>query len=94
MLLTALLTLLCAVYTAADPARGRGRMRALVGCCCCSRSACSAPSLALDLLLFFVFFEVVLVPMYFVIASWGGDTGRRRRPADKFILYTLLGSRA
>ncbi|MGV9597025.1 complex I subunit 4 family protein [Streptosporangium sandarakinum] len=46
--------------------------------------------LALDLLLFFVFFEVVLIPMYFVIAIWGGH--RRRAAATKFILYTLLGS--
>jgi NADH-quinone oxidoreductase subunit M len=45
---------------------------------------------ALDLLLFFVFFEVVLIPMYFVIAHWGGPA--RRRAAVKFILYTLLGS--
>ena len=33
---------------------------------------------ALDLVLFFVFFEVVLIPMYFLIAHWGGD---RRGPA-------------
>ena len=46
--------------------------------------------LALDLLLFFVFFEVVLIPMYFVIAIWGGRA--RRAAAIKFILYTLLGS--
>jgi len=50
--------------------------------------------LALDLLLFFVFFEVVLVPMWFVIAQWGDDTvpGGRRRAANVFILYTVLGS--
>jgi NADH-quinone oxidoreductase subunit M len=46
--------------------------------------------LALDLLLFFLFFEVVLVPMYFVIGVWGGRD--RRAAAVKFILYTLLGS--
>ena len=45
---------------------------------------------ALDLVLFFVFFETVLVPMYVVIMLWGG-TGRRAA-AYKFILYTLLGS--
>ncbi|WP_043631118.1 complex I subunit 4 family protein [Nonomuraea candida] len=46
--------------------------------------------LALDLLLFFVFFEIVLIPMYFLIGIWGGAG---RRPASiKFILYTLLGS--
>jgi NADH-quinone oxidoreductase subunit M len=46
--------------------------------------------LSLDLLLFFVFFEVVLVPMYFLIGIWGGD--RRLYAAIKFFLYTLAGS--
>ncbi len=45
---------------------------------------------ALDLILFFVFFETVLVPMYFLIAYWGSDG--RALAAFKFILYTLLGS--
>ncbi len=45
---------------------------------------------SLDLVLFFVFFEVVLLPMYAVIAVWGG--GRRRVAARTFVLYTLLGS--
>ena len=46
--------------------------------------------LALDLFLFFVFFEAVLVPMYFVIGIWGSE--RRRYAAIKFFLYTALGS--
>jgi len=46
--------------------------------------------LALDLLLFYVFWEVVLVPMYFLIGIWGGE--RRLYAAIKFFLYTLLGS--
>ena len=46
--------------------------------------------LALDLVLFFVFFEVVLLPMYAIIAGWGGAD--RRRAARKFALYTLFGS--
>ncbi|HHY87687.1 MAG TPA: NADH-quinone oxidoreductase subunit M [Chloroflexi bacterium] len=46
--------------------------------------------LALDLLLFFVFWEVGLVPMYFLIAQWGGE--RRQYAALKFILYTMAGS--
>ena len=42
-------------------------------------------------MLFFVFFEVVLLPMYAVIAGWGGDrTGGAA--ARKFVLYTLFGS--
>jgi NADH-quinone oxidoreductase subunit M len=46
--------------------------------------------LALDFVLFFVFFEFVLVPMYFLIAGWGHE--RRRYAAMKFFLYTMAGS--
>jgi NADH-quinone oxidoreductase subunit M len=46
--------------------------------------------LALDLILFFVFFEVILVPMYFLIAEWGHDN--RRYAATKFFLFTMAGS--
>ncbi len=45
---------------------------------------------AMDFLLFFIFWEAVLVPMYFIIAIWGGP--RRGYAAIKFIIYTLLGS--
>lgn len=45
---------------------------------------------ALDLLLFFLFFEIVLVPMYFVIAVWGYENARYA--AVKFLLYSLFGS--
>ncbi len=48
--------------------------------------------LALDLFLFYVFWEVVLVPMYFLIGIWGG--GRREYSAFKFFIYTLAGSLA
>jgi NADH-quinone oxidoreductase subunit M len=46
--------------------------------------------LALDSIVFFVFFELVLVPMYFLIAGWGHDN--RRYAAVKFFLYTATGS--
>ncbi len=46
--------------------------------------------LALDLLLFFVFWEVGLVPMYFLIAQWGSKN--RNYAALKFVLYTMGGS--
>ena len=46
--------------------------------------------MALDLFLFYVFYEVMLLPMYFLIGLWGG--GRRKYAALKFVLYTLLGS--
>ena len=45
---------------------------------------------ALDLLLFFVFFEALLVPMYLLIGGWGGE--RRVYAAVKFFLYTMAGS--
>lgn len=46
--------------------------------------------LSLDLLLFFLFFEIVLVPMYFLIGGWGYDD--RVKAALKFFLYTMAGS--
>ena len=45
---------------------------------------------SLDLFLFFVFFEIVLVPMYFLIGGWGYEG--RVGAATKFFLYTMLGS--
>jgi NADH-quinone oxidoreductase subunit M len=45
---------------------------------------------ALDMFLFYVFWEVMLVPMYFLIGIWGGP--RRLYAAIKFFLYTLAGS--
>ncbi len=46
--------------------------------------------MALDLLLFFAFWEVGLVPMYFLIANWGGSN--RNYASLKFILFTMAGS--
>ncbi|MEZ0071464.1 NuoM family protein [Planotetraspora sp. GP83] len=89
VVLTALLTFLCFVYLARHRPEG-GRRRALVFTLLVLEVGMIGTFLALDLLLFFVFFEVVLIPMYFVIAVWGGRD--RRRAAVKFILYTLLGS--
>ena len=45
---------------------------------------------AMDLLLFYVFFEFTLVPLYFLIGMWGGPL--RRAAANKFFIYTLAGS--
>ncbi len=46
--------------------------------------------IALDLFLFYVFFEVVLIPMYFIIGIWGGTN--RLYAAIKFFVYTMAGS--
>jgi len=53
-------------------------------------AGCLGAFLALDLFLFFVMFEIVLVPMYFLISGWGYDD--RRYAATKFFLYTMFGS--
>ena len=45
---------------------------------------------SLDLFLFYVFWEAMLIPMYFIIGVWGGS--RRIYAAVKFVLYTLVGS--
>ena len=46
--------------------------------------------LALDLFLFYIFWEIVLVPMYLIIGIWGG--ANRIYATIKFVLYTLVGS--
>ena len=46
--------------------------------------------LALDLFLFFIFWEAMLIPMYFIIGIWGGE--HRLYATVKFILYTMAGS--
>jgi NADH-quinone oxidoreductase subunit M len=50
--------------------------------------------LALDLVLFFAFFEVALIPMWFVIHQWGDphDEPGRHRAANRFLVFTVLGS--
>ncbi|SNS84925.1 NADH-quinone oxidoreductase subunit M [Asanoa hainanensis] len=89
VVLTTLLTLLCCLYTWWHvPAGGRGST--LVALLLVVEVGMLGTFLALDLVLFFVFFEVVLLPMYAVIAGWGGE--RRRHAARKFALYTLFGS--
>jgi NADH-quinone oxidoreductase subunit M len=53
-------------------------------------AGCIGTFLALDLFLFFLFFEIVLVPMYFLIGGWGYEN--RVYAAIKFFIYTLAGS--
>lgn len=89
VVLTTLLTLLCCLYTLRH-APGGGRGSTLIALLLVVETGIVGTFLALDLVLFFIFFEVVLLPMYAVIAGWGGE--RRRHAARKFALYTLLGS--
>jgi NADH-quinone oxidoreductase subunit M len=45
---------------------------------------------SLDLLLFFIFWEIEIIPMYFLISIWG--SGRKEYSATKYVIYTLFGS--
>jgi NADH-quinone oxidoreductase subunit M len=89
VVLTGLLTMLCCGYTVWKVPEG-GRGRTLAALLLVLEVGILGTFLALDLVLFFIFFEVVLLPMYAVIAGWGGP--QRRRAARKFVLYTLFGS--
>ncbi|WP_368077422.1 NuoM family protein [Actinomadura sp. WMMB 499] len=87
--LTALLTFLCFLHLLRHVPDG-GDVRLLTALLLVLEVGLLGTFTSLDLVLFFVFFEVVLIPMYAVIMLWGGPG--RRAAADKFILYTLLGS--
>ncbi len=64
--------------------------RSFMGWMLLLEAACIGTFVAMDLFVFFVMFEVTLVPGYFIIAGWGGL--RRRYAAFKFFLYTFAGS--
>ncbi|MEU0665913.1 NADH-quinone oxidoreductase subunit M [Streptomyces lavendulocolor] len=89
LVLTALLTFLCALYSYFNMPAGPSP-KAFVALLLVLESGTLATFAVLDLLLFFLAFEMVLIPMYFLIARWGGEG--RRPAAWRFILYTLLGS--
>ncbi|HEU4541541.1 MAG TPA: NADH-quinone oxidoreductase subunit M [Jiangellaceae bacterium] len=93
VILTALLVFCCLLYTVRIQPPG-GRLRAFVALVLLLEVGMIGTFLALDLVLFFLFFEVVLIPMWFVIAWWGEPKDRpgRLAAANTFILYTLLGS--
>jgi NADH-quinone oxidoreductase subunit M len=89
LVLTALLTFLCALYSYFKLPAGPSP-KAFVALLLLLEGGTLATFAVLDLLLFFLAFETVLIPMYFLIARWGGAD--RTRAAWRFILYTLLGS--
>ncbi|WP_406199689.1 NADH-quinone oxidoreductase subunit M [Kitasatospora sp. NBC_01560] len=92
IVLTALLTFLCALYSEKRLPAGAEvpSARAFVGLFLLLEVGMLATFAVLDLLLFFLAFEIVLIPMYFLIARWG--SGAKAPAANRFILYTLLGS--
>ena len=89
ILLTALLSALCFFYSIRHMPDG-GSQRSYVALLLLLEIGMLGTFLAVDLILFFVFFEIVLLPMWALIAYWGGDGAKAA--ANKFILYTLLGS--
>ncbi|MFF4481305.1 NuoM family protein [Streptomyces sp. NPDC001520] len=89
LVLTALLTFLSALYAYFNRPAGPSP-RAFVALLLLLESGTLASFAVLDLMLFFLAFEMVLIPMYFLINRWG--SGERERAAWRFILYTLLGS--
>jgi NADH-quinone oxidoreductase subunit M len=87
--LTFVLSFLCAIYTwhfVPSP----GRTKAFLGLMLLLETGMAGTFIAFDLILFFVFWELVLVPMYFLIGIWG--SANREYAAIKFFLYTLFGS--
>jgi len=86
--LTALLFFVCAVYSL-GPGRSRANFAALF---LFLETTALGLFVSLDLILFFVFFDLSIVGMYFVIAGWGHTDAARA--ALKFFLYTFLGSLA
>jgi len=88
VLLTTLLTLLCVIYSWRVDVRPKEYMILFL----LLETGMLGVFLALDFFLFYVFWEISLVPMYFIIGIWGGP--RRAYAAIKFFLYTLLGSLA
>lgn len=89
LVLTSLLFFLGAIHTYAKPPVGPSP-KAFVALLLLLESGTLAAFAVLDLMLFFLAFETVLIPMYFLIARWGGEG--RTGAAWKFILYTQLGS--
>jgi len=89
ILLTALLSALCFFYSIRHMPEG-GSRRSYTALLLLLEIGMLGTFMAADLILFFVFFEIVLLPMWALIASWGGDGAKAA--ANKFILYTLLGS--
>ncbi|MDY6999686.1 MAG: NADH-quinone oxidoreductase subunit M, partial [Actinomycetota bacterium] len=88
MLMTAVVFLACAVFALRRTDRSRAEVALFLFLQCVSFGLFASA----DLILFFVFFDLSIVAMYFVIAGWGhGDAGRS---AMKFFLYTFLGSLA
>ncbi len=87
--LTFLLSFLCAIYSWRFIPEA-GRTKAFLALMLLLETGMAGTFIAFDLILFFVFWEMVLVPMYFLIGIWG--SANREYASIKFFLYTLFGS--
>jgi NADH-quinone oxidoreductase subunit M len=87
--LTFLLSFLCAIYSWRYIPEA-GRTKAFLALMLLLETGMAGTFIAFDLILFFVFWEMVLVPMYFLIGIWG--SANREYASIKFFLYTLFGS--
>lgn len=86
--LTAFLTVLIVIYSW-DTVRHQVRLYLM--CILALETTTMGIFASIDLILFFVFWELMLIPSYFLIKLWGGGA-ERHHAALKFVLYTLLGS--
>jgi NADH-quinone oxidoreductase subunit M len=83
------ITLLVVIYSL-DHIPSPGNPKAFFALMLVLQTGMAGTFIAQDLILFFVFFELVLLPMYFMIGVWGGEN--RQYASLKFFLYTMFGS--
>ncbi len=87
--LSAFITAVVVIYTW-DNIPEAGNTKAFLMLMLVLQTGMAGTFVAQDMILFFVFFEVVLLPMYFLIGVWGGEN--RQYASLKFFLYTMFGS--
>ncbi len=87
--LSSFITLVVIIYTFDDMPSG-GSAKSFLILMLVLQTGMAGTFVAQDLILFFVFFEIVLLPMYFMIGVWGGE--QRQYASLKFFLYTMFGS--
>ncbi|MBM3742177.1 MAG: NuoM family protein [Actinomycetota bacterium] len=88
-LLSMIITLLVVIYSL-DHVPSPGKPKSFFALLLVLQTGMAGTFIAQDLILFFVFFELVLLPMFFLIGVWGGE--QRQYASIKFFLYTMFGS--
>ncbi len=85
-----LLTTLLSVVAVGCSLKIDNRLRSFLACILVLETAMVGTFVSLDLVLFFVFFETTLIPMWILVNIWGG--AKRAHAANKFLIYTFAGS--